>query len=304
MGYRRPRRQCVRCPHDCRQSGTTLGPRERNQGGAGMRDEGLRPRARRRAEAAVLPLVGVAVALAAFEVAPRIGLLPRSTFPPMSEIVASFVDLVRSGDLWPPMRATLGSWAQAMAIATVIGVPLGLAIGASRFGMLLTRLTVDFLRPIPSVALIPILVLVYGTSPSLKVALAVFGATFPLLFQAMYGVADVDPVAKDTARSFRMGWWTRLGRVVLPSCAPYLATGLRISASIALILVVTGEYVVGLPGLGREVLVTQSSAAYDQMYALILAAGLLGVAVNLAFEAVERRVLFWHPSQQLAEGAA
>jgi ABC-type nitrate/sulfonate/bicarbonate transport system permease component len=269
-----------------------------------MRHEGLRPRARQRAEAAVLPLVGIAVALAAFEVAPRIGLLPRSTFPPVSEIVASFVDLVGSGDLWPPVRDTLDSWARAMVIATLIGVPLGLAIGASRLGMLLTRLTVDFLRPIPSVALIPILVLVYGTSPSLKVALAVFGATFPLLFQAMYGVADVDPVAKDTARSFGMGSWTRLVQVVLPSCAPYLATGLRISASIALILVVTGEYVVGLPGLGREVLVTQSSAAYDRMYALIMAAGLLGVAVNLAFQTVERRVLFWHPSQRPAEGAA
>jgi ABC-type nitrate/sulfonate/bicarbonate transport system permease component len=87
---------------------------------------------------------------------------------------------------------------------------------------------------------------------------------------------------------------------VLPSCAPYLATGLRISASIALILVVTGEYVVGLPGLGREVLIAQSSAAYDRMYALIMAAGLLGVAVNLAFAAVERRILFWHPSQREA----
>jgi ABC-type nitrate/sulfonate/bicarbonate transport system permease component len=97
-----------------------------------------------------------------------------------------------------------------------------------------------------------------------------------------------------------MGPFTRLWRIVLPSCAPYLATGLRISASIALILVVTGEYVVGLPGLGREVLIAQSSAAYDRMYALIIAAGLLGVALNLAFVAVERRVLFWHPSYREA----
>jgi ABC-type nitrate/sulfonate/bicarbonate transport system permease component len=101
-----------------------------------------------------------------------------------------------------------------------------------------------------------------------------------------------------------MRWWTRLGKVVLPSCEPYLATGLRISASVALILVVTGEYVVGLPGLGREVLVSQSSAAYDRMYALIMAAGLLGLAVNTAFQAIERRVLFWHPSQRPAEGGA
>jgi ABC-type nitrate/sulfonate/bicarbonate transport system permease component len=170
--------------------------------------------------------------------------------------------------------------------------------------MLLARITVDFLRPIPSVALIPILVLVYGTSPSLKVALGAFGATFPLMFQAVYGVADVDPLAKDTARAFGLGWGSRLGRVVLPSCAPYLATGLRISASVALILVITGEYVVGLPGLGREVLIAQQSAAYDRMYALIMAGGLLGLVLNLGFHALERRVLFWHPSQRPVEAAA
>ena len=93
----------------------------------------------------------------------------------------------------------------------------------------------------------------------------------------------------------------RLRRIVLPSCAPYLATGLRISASVALILVVTGEYIVGVPGIGREVFITQSSGAYDKAYAWILVAGLLGLAVNLGFHAVERRVLFWHPSQRADE---
>ncbi|HKE73642.1 MAG TPA: ABC transporter permease [Acidimicrobiales bacterium] len=268
-----------------------------------MRDQGPGP-VRRRAEAAALPVLGVAMVLAAFEVAPRVGILPRSNFPPFSEIAAAFAHLVTSGDLWGPLGDTLDSWARAMVIAIGIAVPLGLAIGSTRTGMLLARITVEFLRPIPSVALIPILVLVYGTSPSLKVALGAFGATFPLLFQAMYGVADVDPVAMDTARAFGLGWRSRMGRVVLPSCGPYLATGLRISASVALILVITGEYVVGLPGLGREVLIAQQSAAYDRMYALILAGGLLGVVLNLGFHALEGLVLFWHPSHRPAEAAA
>ena len=261
-------------------------------------------RARQRFEAVALPAIGVAVALAAFEVAPRLGVLPRSSFPPVSEIFAALADEVTTGELWRAVLDTLDAWARALGIATLIAVPLGLAIGSHRVGALLSRLTVEFLRPIPSVALIPILLLVYGTSPSLKVALGVFGATFPLLFQAMYGIADVDPVARDTARSFGMGRWTRLRRIVLPSCAPYLATGLRISASVALILVVTGEYVVGLPGLGREVLVAQSSGAYDKMYALIVMAGLLGLVVNMAFHAAERRVLFWHPGHRPVDGGA
>ena len=85
-------------------------------------------------------------------------------------------------------------------------------------------------------------------------------------------------MAKDTGRVVRMGRFERLRRIVLPSCAPYLATGLRISASVALILVVTGEYVVGVPGIGREVFVAQSGGAYDRAYAWIVVAGLLGLA--------------------------
>jgi ABC-type nitrate/sulfonate/bicarbonate transport system permease component len=259
-------------------------------------------RRRTRVEAAVLPVLGVAIVLAGFEVAPRVGVLPRSSFPPVSETLGVLADLATTRDLWDAVLDTLDGWARALTIATVIAVPLGLAIGASRVGALLSRVTIEFLRPIPSVALIPILVLVYNTRPSLKVALAAFGATFPLLFQAMYAIGDVDPVAKETARSFGMGWRARLRHVLLPSCAPYLATGLRISASVALILVVTGEYVVGVPGLGREVFAAQSGGAYDRMYALIVAAGLLGLAVNMGFHAAERRVLFWHPGHRTEAG--
>lgn len=259
-------------------------------------------RAGRALAGAALPAAGLAVVLAAFEAAPRVGVLPRSSFPPVSEIFAALGELTTTGELWRAVGDTLDAWARAMVVAALIAVPLGLAIGASRVGMLLSRYTIEFLRPIPSVALIPVLVLVYGTRPSLKVALGAFGATFPLLFQAAYGIADVDPVAKDTARAFGLGPLARLRRVVLPSCTPYLATGLRISASVALILVVTGEYIVGLPGLGREVLAAQSGGAYDRMYALIVVSGLLGLAVNLGFHAAERRVLFWHPSQRRPSG--
>lgn len=262
----------------------------------------MTPGPMRRVASFIYPLAGLVVTLAAFEVAPRIGVLPRSSFPPVSEIFAALGDMLGTGDLWIAVRDTLDAWARAMLIATLIAVPVGLTIGAWRAGALFTRFTIEFLRPIPSVALIPVLILIYGTRPSLKVALAAFAATFPLLFQAMYGIADVDPVAKDTGRAYRLNWFDKLRWIVLPSCAPYLATGLRISASVAVILVVTGEYVVGVPGLGQEVLVAQSGGAYDRMYALIVMAGLLGILVNLCFHLVERRLLFWHPSQRHRTG--
>ena len=129
--------------------------------------------------------------------------------------------------------------------------------------------------------------------------LAAFAATWPLLMQTLYGVQDVDPVATDTARSFGFSRPQRLLRVTLPSAVPYIATGVRISAAVALILVVTAELVIGAPGLGREINLARQGGGVDLMYALILATGLLGWGVNVLFTRVERRVLHWHPSQRV-----
>jgi ABC-type nitrate/sulfonate/bicarbonate transport system permease component len=239
----------------------------------------------------------VAVVLLAFELAPRVGVLPQSSFPPTSEIVTTLVGMLGTTEAWTALGLTLWSWARAMAIAAVVAVPLGLVVGASRLGALLCQLVIEFLRPIPAVAMIPALVLVYGTEASLTVTLGAFAAGFPLLFQAMYGVADIDPIASDMGRVYGLGRLARVRYVVVPSCAPYLATGLRMAASVALILVVTGEYVVGVRGLGQEVLVAQRAGAYDRAYAWALLTGLLGLAINVAFQALERRYLRWHPSQ-------
>ncbi|MGH9212028.1 MAG: ABC transporter permease [Acidimicrobiales bacterium] len=252
---------------------------------------------RPRASTLLPPLLGTAAVLGFFELAPRVGLFPRASFPPTSEVFGVLADLADTAELWSAIGRTMQAWAGAMAIAALVGVPLGLAIGSSRLGALLCRFTVEFLRPIPSIALVPVLVLVYGPNLSLTVALGAFAAAFPLLFQAMYGVTDVDPVAKDVGRVFGLSRWRRIRHIVLPSCAPYLATGLRISASVALILVVTGQYAVGVPGLGQEVYVAQSGGAYDRVYAWVIVTGLLGLTVNLCFEALERRFLRWHPSQ-------
>jgi ABC-type nitrate/sulfonate/bicarbonate transport system permease component len=247
----------------------------------------------------VLPAVaGVLLLPLLFEVAPRVGLLPADSFPPTTGVLVALAHLVTTAAYWTAVLNTLTGWAVAAALALVLGVVLGVAIGLSRPGLLLARLTVDFLRPIPSVALIPLLVLVFGTRPQLKIALGVFGGLFPVLFQAMYGVQDVDPVARDTTRSFGFGRAAVVRWLVVPSCLPFVVTGARLSASVVLLLVVTGEYVVGVAGIGRAVLDTQSNGAYAEMYAYVVTAGLLGLAVNLAFAPVERRLLRWHPSHR------
>jgi ABC-type nitrate/sulfonate/bicarbonate transport system permease component len=142
-------------------------------------------------------------------------------------------------------------------------------------------------------------VLLYGTQLRSTLVLVVYASFWPIVLQVIHGVADVDPVARDTALSYRFTPWTKIRYVLLPTGLPYIMTGLRLSAAVALILAITAELVIGTPGLGNEIGVAQASGAVASMYALILVVGLLGVAVNVGFRALERRVLGWHTSVRL-----
>jgi ABC-type nitrate/sulfonate/bicarbonate transport system permease component len=245
-----------------------------------------------------LPWLGVLVTLVVFELVPLSGLIDRHYFPPVLDMLRALVDEVKTGGFWTAVGQTMEGWALGLGIACAVAIPVGIVVGSSVLAYRSLRAVIEFLRPIPSVALIPLAVLVYGTGLQSKVFLAVYASFWPVLVQALYGVQDVDPVAMDTARSFGFGPAQRMLRVTLPSATPYIATGVRISAAVALILAVTAELVIGAPGLGREINVAREGGATDLMYALIIVTGLLGWLVNVLFTRLERRVLHWHPSQR------
>jgi ABC-type nitrate/sulfonate/bicarbonate transport system permease component len=245
-----------------------------------------------------LPWIGVLAVLLLFELASRTELIASRYFPPVTESLSALADQVGSGSFWASVGQTLQGWALGLGIAIVIAVPVGIVLGSSRLAYRAMRAVIEFLRPIPSVALIPLAVLVYGTGLQSKVFLAAFASTWPLLVQTLYGVQDVDPVAADTARSFGFSRWQRLRHVTLPSAVPYIATGVRISSAVALILAVTAELVIGAPGLGRGINIARQGGAVDIMYALILVTGLLGWGLNVLFARLEARVLHWHPSHR------
>src|SRR5215208_2254396 len=247
----------------------------------------------------MLPWLGIAFTLAAFELLTRTDVVSSRHFPPPTETFAALGDEIATADFWAAVGHTLEGWAIGLAVAAAIAIPVGIVIGSSSLLYRSARAVIEFLRPIPSVALIPLAVLIWGSGLESKVFLAAFASTWPLLVQTLYGVQDVDPVATDTARSFGFGRAQRLIHVTLPSAVPYIATGVRISAAVALILAVTAELVIGSPGLGREINIARQSEAVDIMYALIAVTGLLGWGMNIVFARIERRVLHWHPSQRV-----
>ncbi|MGY1719888.1 ABC transporter permease [Blastococcus sp. SYSU DS0552] len=258
---------------------------------------------RRQVPAWALGLLGLLALIALVEIAPRIGLVPRRWFPPSSEIGAELLVQFGRPEFWTAVLDTLEGWAIGLAIAAVAGVLLGLLLGTFRFAREFTASTIEFLRPIPSVALIPIAVLLFGNDLESELLLVVYASFWQILIQVLYGVQDVDPVAQDTARAYGLGRWARVRHVTWPTALPYVMTGLRLGAAVALILAVTAELVIGTPGLGQLLNNAQSSGAVAATYAIVVVTGILGVIVNLVFRAVERRALSWHPSQR-AEVAA
>lgn len=250
----------------------------------------------------LLGVCGFAGFLALLEIVPRLGLVPARFLPPLGEILRAFVGEVTGAEFWSALGATLRGWALGLAIAVTGGIALGILIGSSGWLRRFTSSTIEFLRPIPSVALIPLAVLLFGTDIQSKLLLVVYAAFWQVLIQVIYGVRDVDPVAQDTALSFRLSRLSRIRYVTWPTALPYVMTGFRLAAAVALVLAITAELVIGNPGLGRQIAVAQSSGAVANMYSYVLITGVIGVVVNLGARFVERRVLSWHPSVR-REGA-
>lgn len=247
---------------------------------------------------AAQPWVGVLVVLILLELVVRVGLLPGRYFPPMTETFGSLGEQLGQSGYWTAIAQTLEGWAIGLGIAIAIAVPLGLALGFNDYLYRAARPVIEFLRPVPSVALIPLAILIYGTGLQSKVFLVAFASVWPLLIQTIYGARDLDPIQLETARSFRISRRDRVLRVTLMGAVPYIATGLRIASATALILAITAELIIGSAGLGREINLARQGGATELMYALIVTTGLLGWGLNSLFARGEHRVLHWHPAHR------
>ncbi|MGH3517815.1 MAG: ABC transporter permease [Haloechinothrix sp.] len=244
----------------------------------------------------VLGAAGLAGLVVLLELVPRAGLADERYLPPFSLMATALGEQLGSAGFWQALGQTLRGWSIGLAIAMTAGVALGILIGSVPALRAATSSTIEFLRPIPSVALIPLAVLLFGTDLRSTLILVVYASFWQVLMQVLYGVADVDPVARDTARSYRFSRWSQIRTVTWPTALPYVMTGFRLAAAVALILEITGELVIGSPGLGKSIAVAQSSGAVSTMYALVIVTGLIGVGVNFLARFAERRALRWHPS--------
>ncbi|WP_433512083.1 ABC transporter permease [Nonomuraea sp. CA-143628] len=239
-------------------------------------------------------VVGAAGFLAVGELVIRFGLSRDLVFPPPSAILYEAVLLLADRDFLMGALATLTNWALGLLVAVAVAVPAGVLLGALTPMERALRPLLEFLRPIPSVAIIPLAILLIPGDELMKVSVIVYASVWPILINTLYGMHDVDPLAKESLRSFGFGRLAVLGRVSLPSAAPFVATGIRIAAGIALIIAVSAELLAGgVAGLGVFVVQAGSGNRTDLIMAATFWAGAFGLLANVVLQAAERRLFRW-----------
>ncbi|ROO86162.1 NitT/TauT family transport system permease protein [Actinocorallia herbida] len=245
-------------------------------------------------------LLSIAVTLAVLQLLGVTGVLSRDSFPLASSVLARFGSLLGDGAFWQSVGNSLGQALTGLAAGTAIAVPLGLALGRIPLAEKALRPIIEFLRPIPSVALLPLVILTAGVGLGGAVLLTGLSSLWLVLVMCIRGARAVDPTAEQTLISFGVPAWARLRRLVLPSALPFIVTGVRIAASVALVVAITVELLGGMPGLGKDVSASLQNGDKVGVYAYALASGVLGLIVNFVFVPIEDRLLSWHSSRRAA----
>jgi NitT/TauT family transport system permease protein len=238
---------------------------------------------------------GIFIFFLILEFVTSLELVPPVYLPRASTVIRRMVELLQDPKFLKHVLATLHAWAVGLALATLISVPIGILIGTSELAYKMSSSLIEFMRPIPSVALIPLGILLWGQGFSMKIILVAYATTWPILFNTVYGVHDVDPIAVQTARCFGLKQAAILRRINLPSAAPFIFTGIRISASIGLIVVIAAELLASADsGIGSFILFVSSSGGHmDSVLAGAAIAGILGAMINSALGLIDRRFFAW-----------
>jgi NitT/TauT family transport system permease protein len=244
-------------------------------------------------------LTGVAGLLLVWEVFSRSGVLLREYFPPPSEVFLQLGRMLGEEEFLRDLIATVLAWLIAVAFAVLIAVPGGLILGSIPLLRTAIGAVIEFLRPIPAIAWWPLFYIIIEDGPQTKITLAVYAAIWPILFNIIYALGEVDRGYLETARSFGLGRLAILVRIKLPDVLPFAITGLRIAATFALLVVVSTELVFGGErGIGIYLIRHgEELGRMDIVLAGAVLAGIIGYLSNSGFAALQRKFVVWAPGE-------
>jgi ABC-type nitrate/sulfonate/bicarbonate transport system permease component len=240
----------------------------------------------------LIGLVVLGLALAAWEVWARSA--DSFLLPPATTVLERAWEIWPSRDFLTDVGASLRRLAAGYAIGAVVGIGVGVLIGASQRSRRALEPLTEFLRAVPPIVVVPLAIVVLGLGDGMRISVIAFGLCFPVLVNTADGVRAISPEARDTAAMLHLGRLQQLYRLYLPAALPSIVAGLRVALSIGLVLLVISEFAGAQDGLGRFILFEQSQFAVPEVYAGILFLGLLGYVLNKLFLVAERHALAWH----------
>jgi len=269
---------------------TQAGPNPRQEHAA--RAKGV-PQGRSRTVTLLRGFSGIAVLAALWEFLPRWGVVDAYFIPPLHIVLQAWWKLAESGVLWQDIKASLVRSGAGFAIAVVLGIPLGATIAWSRPVREFFQPVLEIFRNTAALALLPAFTLVLGIGETSKIAIVTYACFFPILLNTISGVASVDPQLLRTARVLGLSPVTTFRKVVLPAALPTIFTGVRIAGSVAILVLIAAEMVGANSGIGFLINYAEFNFLIPKMYAAIITASALGLTVNYALVAIERRFSRW-----------
>jgi NitT/TauT family transport system permease protein len=237
--------------------------------------------------------IGVAVLLVAWQIVPSLGLVERTFLPPLTDVLHAWWQLASSGELWTDIHVSLQRSLTGFGIALGVGIPLGLLIGWYPIAAeLLSPVLAIFLNT-AAIALLPVFTLILGIGETSKISIIVYASVWPVLYNTISGVRNVDPLLVKSARSLGVRNLRLFQKVILPAAIPTIFTGVRLAGAASILVLITTEMVGAKAGLGYLILNSQFNFQIPQMYAGILTVSVIGVAFNYLLLSLERRFSTW-----------
>ena len=239
-----------------------------------------------RAKPLALPLA----VLAAFELWARATHLQSDSLAPPSAIVAALAGALADYSIPLATRDTLFSAFAGLAIGSMIGLALGVALGLSRVFDRLMEVTVEAVRPIPSIALLPIALIALGFGYRMEIMIVAFACIWPMLILSRTAVRSIEPRLMEVARALKLPLAQRVWKIVIPAALPRIFVAFRLSAGIALIVAVTVEIAINPLGLGAGIMLAQQALRPDLMLAYLVWIGVIGYGLNICLTVAQRRL--------------
>lgn len=252
-----------------------------------------RPALSLRARDRLIGLASPVALLAIWEVLARTGAIDARFFPAPSSIAVAFVHLSRSGELWANLSASLIRLLWGYLLGGVPALLLGLAVGLYRPVRAIVDPLVAATYPVPKSAILPLVLLVFGLGEASKIVMVALGVFYPMLINTAAGVLQIDRIYLDVGRNFGAGRWQTFRTIALPGAAPLIMAGVKLGVGMGLILIAIAEMVGAQNGIGYMIWNAWQLMTVDTMYVALIVIAVLGFALTVLLDEVERRILPW-----------